>query len=310
MDENSEMLVGIEEGEQALWEPVLHDLSQQYPHARLHIIPHHFNPAHRHANPKVAWQEILAAHASGELWLWSDADIIVPPDYLNSIRYEFETGGFQILSNPYVVRRIEKAHGLCDAFFVNLEFFPGVCLFYGSPNVRFALGAGMLFRKSDFIKNVDWEKTGNSLTDDYILGNSLQPSGLSRMVLETQPGANGWIQSLLHYYRWQKTICWCRPLGFFGQIMIMPAAGWAAFLAFHPGYAGWIGLVSVLLAESLWASLIFHEVKCRLKPAHYLLFPCWSLGRILVWTACWLPLPVKWRDTFWWRPVAPKHGKR
>src|SRR5579862_6907985 len=76
MDESTEMLLGIEGRDAAKWRPVIEQWRGRFPQAQLKPIVEP-RPA-RFLSPKVSWFHKLAEHASGELWMWSDSDIVAP----------------------------------------------------------------------------------------------------------------------------------------------------------------------------------------------------------------------------------------
>ena len=102
------------------------------------------------ANPKIAWQKILARQAEGELWLWSDADIVAPSGFLQSARLEYARSGAAMMTFPYVVREIPSPPALLEALFVNVEFYPGVLLLAPTRAGRFRAGRGDAFSAGRF----------------------------------------------------------------------------------------------------------------------------------------------------------------
>src|ERR1051326_4932629 len=99
MDESTEMLLGIEERDAAPWQPVLEQWRHKFPHAQLKPIveprPVQF------LSPKVSWFHTLAEHASGELWMWSDSDIVAPPGLIDTMRRELTDGQAGMVTCPY-----------------------------------------------------------------------------------------------------------------------------------------------------------------------------------------------------------------
>ena len=224
LDPESELLLGVHEADRDFTGPFLKQLRLDHPHARLKII---FRSEPDDAvNPKIAWQKILARHAEGELWLWSDADIVAPKGFLQSIRHEYARSDAKMMTFPYVVREISPAPTLVEALFVNVEFYPGVLLLRKMGPVDFGLGAAMLFRRDDFLEQVGWEEIGDWLADDFFLGQKLRPVQIGQTTFATVSGAQTWGHALLHDLRWAKTIRWNRPIGSFSRLLIMPVLGW------------------------------------------------------------------------------------
>jgi hypothetical protein len=298
LDESSEMLLGVHEADRMRVEPFLEAMSARYPQARVKTIWR--TEPDTVANPKVAWLKILAPHASGDLWLWSDADIVAPPDFLRTARADYAEPGARMMTWPYVVRELARGPALLDALFVNAEFFPGVLLLRGSGPVDFGLGAAMLFSRDDFEGHVGWEEIGAVLADDFLLGQKLQPVRLGGPILTTVAEEESWRGAVRHYLRWSKTIRWNRPWGTAARIFVLPVLGWIAYVAFRPeSLFGWAGLLGTTQMDVIFAWLICGRVGCRLGWRDVPAMEAWSVGRAWAWLWCWLPGPVYWRGQVW-----------
>jgi ceramide glucosyltransferase len=293
MDCRTDMLLGIDEAEFPLWQKIIDRWQDQFPAARLQAIRH--PKPDSFANPKISWQIVLARHATGELWLWSDADIEAPEGFLNSVRAELVHSKCRAITSPYSVRVVPGACNLLDALFVNVEFYPGVLLLQRRREVRFALGAATLFRAEDFRRKTDWGKLGSTLADDNELGRQLAPIEVSRNTVETLPQEKNFRGAFLHYLRWHKTIRWCEPAGYAGQLVLLPILGWIFCLALNPlGAAAWIGLAATGLFEILIAALIFGRLKCTVPFRRHWMIVAWTALRPAAWILSWAPGPVRW----------------
>jgi hypothetical protein len=301
MDLQTELLLGLHEKDLATFEPWLTRMRELFPEVRWRVVWR--TAAGDLRNPKIAWLKILAPHATGDLWLWSDADIAVPPGFLRAAREEYAAAGARMITWSYIVGGIDTAPALLDALYVNVEFLPGVMLLRGRGPVDFGLGAAMLFSRRDFERNVNWKELGAALADDFVLGQKLKPVRIGRDVLTTVADVVTWRAALLHYLRWSKTVRWNRPGGTLARIVVLPVLGWLVIVLAQPEWlVGWLGLIGIVLGDSLAAALICRRVGCRLRARDFALLPLWSIGRVLVWLACWLPWPVVWRGDVWHGP--------
>jgi hypothetical protein len=302
LDENSELLIGVHHADQPHWQAFVQRMGGRFPAADIKLVGHR-DPGRHAANPKVSWMQILARHATGELWFWSDADIEAPAGALRSLRADFARGKARMVTSPYVIQRGGNAPGLLDALFVNLEFYPGVVLLGRLDRIQFGFGSGMLFEAREFRCGVDWAFLGECLADDFHLGRLLQPVRLGSMRLTTVPASENWLGAIAHYHRWQKTIRWSTPGSFAAQLMVLPALGWLAWLTFHPTQpSGWLGLTTVLAIDAVAALWICALLECRIGWRRLHAIPLWTLIRALTWAACWLPSPIVWRGRRWWSP--------
>ena len=301
MDARTELLLGLYEKDLATFEPWLTRMRELFPAVRLRVVWR--TAADDVRNPKVAWLKLLAPHATGELWLWSDADIAVPPGFLAAAREEYAAAGVKMVTWSYIVGEIGSAPALLDALYVNVEFFPGVLLLRSRGPVDFGLGAAMLFSRRDFEQRVTWPDLGAALADDFVLGQKLKPVRIGRDVLTTAADVGTWREAILHYLRWSKTVRWNRPGGTLARVVVLPVLGWAAFVIVRPeSVVGWVGLAGMVTCDALASALICQRVGCRLRARDWAVLPFWSVGRALVWLACWLPWPVWWRGQAWHGP--------
>ncbi len=298
-----EMLIGVQESEAPEWLPTFSVWRESYPGVRL-IVCQRPEPRQR-ANPKIAWLEHLAEQAHGELWLWSDADIVAPAGCLDAMKRLLAGSVVGAVTSPYCVREIRGAPEALDALFVNAEFLPGALLLGRMGTVDFTFGAATMFRAADFRRRVTWADLGASLADDYVLGQRLQPVLMTSNLVETGAFESGWPAALRHYYRWQKTIRWCRPGSFAALLAIQPLVGWAGLLTLRPQNAvGWAGLGLQWFFEVCVAIVILRRLRCRIPMRAWLTVALWPVLRVTCWMAVWLPLPVIWRGTVrrWTRP--------
>ena len=305
----SELLIGVHSGEESKWQPFFEQWRTEMPEADWKvIIPEDDRATECFPNRKISWQHVLAPHSRGNLWLWSDADITAPPGYVREALKEYQLAGAGLLTHSYVVRRVQSGPDLLNALFVNVEIYPGVRLMGAKGEIRFGLGAGLLFSRKDFEEKIAWKEVGSFLADDFYLGTHLPPVHLGSAILETFSGSARLRDSILHYLRWQKTIRWCNPLGFGSQIVILPMAGWLIMTLLSPfSSMAWTGLILTALAETVWVAILFRFTGCRPHPRFYALVPAWSVFRVLAFAACWFPWPVMWRSQAWWGPVRHKH---
>jgi ceramide glucosyltransferase len=298
LDAQSELLLGIHEADRAATENFVARLHATHPGVRLKVF---FRSTPDDVpNPKIAWQKILAHEAEGDLWLWSDADIVAPAGFLRAARDEYRRNGVAMMTFPYVIRDVTVPPALLEALFVNVEFYPGVLLLRRLGPVDFGLGAAMLFSCDEFERRVNWDDLGPALADDFVLGQMLRPVRIGTASVETVAGAATWKEAFLHDMRWAKTIRWNRPGGTFARILVMPVVGWLAAAACHPSQLFvWAGLLGMIQADVVFAAAICRGAGCRLRGGNLIGLEIWSLWRIALWFWCWVPGRVFWSGKWW-----------
>ena len=289
-----EIIVGVDAREAAAWESHFARWRNRWPAARINLIVRDA-PA-QHPNPKVAWLEILAASACGEIWLWSDADVTVPPGFLSLVRTKLSAPDAEAVTAAYTVREVSNAPGVLDALYVNLEFLPGALLLGRLGRHEFAYGAACAFRADTFRARGNWRELGAALADDHELGRAMRPVTLLPALVSTFTRPPNWLKAVQHYYRWQKTVRWCRPAGYVAMVVLLPGLGWALGFMCSGGQRFFaVGLLSLWVGEVLVAVLACALARCRLPLRTWPGLVLWPVARALTWLAVWLPLPVQWR---------------
>jgi len=305
LDAHSEMLLGIHAEDAGSLQPWLETLSALAPPGALRILAR--ADPDIHANPKIAWLAWLAPQAHGEIWLWSDVDIVAPPGWLVKARDALGRTTTRLVTFPYYVRQPVHSQGWWDAAFVNAEMLPGAVLMAKTNRpVKFAFGAAMLFRREDFLARCNWVDLGANLADDFALGHAMQPCRISLPALETLAEESTWLGALRHYQRWHKTIRWCQPAGYAALLAILPLVGWLACLLANPGsLPALTGFLAQYIFEFIVIIIISRRTGAAVAANDTLPLLAWPGLRSLMWMASWLPLGVRWRQHTWSGPRKP-----
>ena len=301
MDDSCDLLLGAHSADMKAVQDFVATLRVRHSSGRITIVPRSKDAAV--SNPKIDGQMTLAPHAKGELWLWSDADIIAPPGFLAAARHELANGGAGMVTYPYFIRRVPQPSAWLETLFVNVEFLPGVLLLGGLGRADFGLGAGMLFERVKFEQHVDWEELGSYLADDFQLGQRLKPVRIGAVILETVAADDTWARALGHDLRWSKTVRWNRPGGFFARLAVLPVLGWLLGVMIFPRDPhAWAGLIGMVQIDVIAAAFVCRAVGCRVRWRDVPWLEFWGLWRIAVWLLCWLPGPVMWSGRAWHSP--------
>ena len=302
LDSETELLLGLHEEDRAAAQPWITSLQMGGQDGNVRIF---FRAeADVHANAKISWLEWLAPHARGTWWLWSDADIVAPAGWLEQARCAaLNLPHANLVTFPYYVQNPANRQSWWDAAFVNAEMLPGACLLVVlRREVNFAFGAAMLFRRDVFLSKCDWAKLGSHLADDFAVGHALGPCRVALPALETLAEESTWWGALRHYQRWHKTIRWCQPLGYAGQILINPLLGWLVVGLIFPHLAAvWLGLLLQYCAEIVVVVMLDRQATGRELPSPSLLLilSTWPILRNAMWLVSWLPIGVRWRERTW-----------
>jgi ceramide glucosyltransferase len=212
-------------------------------------------------NPKVANLVQLARGETGDVFVLSDADIRVPPDYLERLAVCFEEPRVGLATCPY---RSVPAAGLAsriDALSSNTHFFPSTCAATRVEGVRFALGSTIAVRSRVLEESGGLAAILDEPADDWALGRNAVAAGhelgWAPVVVEHILEERGLRHAWLRHLRWARVSRSSRPGGWVGLVIVshgwLPSLGIAA-LGPLAGFA-WAGAAPVVfwLATALLA---------------------------------------------------------
>lgn len=256
-------------------------------------------------NAKVASLELMAAHAAHDIFVISDSDVRVAPEYLRSVALPFADGKVAGLTCLY--RGVAAEGGLwarLEAVGMSVEMSSGVLVARSLEGMQFTLGPTMAFRREAIQRMGGFAVTADYCADDFVLGNETFKLGqtvvLSHHAIDHMVINSSFRQSMLHQVRWMKSTRFSRPKGHFGTCLTfsMPFAllGLAAGLALHrPAIA-----VVLLLwgLASRWAlSLAVGSWIVRDKDWFnlFVLYPVRDLMGFCFWAASYTSSKIWWR---------------
>jgi ceramide glucosyltransferase len=257
-------------------------------------------------NAKVASMELMERRSTHDIFVISDSDVRVGPDYLQAIALPFadpKVGGLTCL-----YRGVAAEGGLwaqLEAVGMSVEMSAGVLVARTMEGMQFTLGPTMAFRRQTIRKMGGFKVTADHCADDFVLGNEAHKHGdqivLSHHSIDHMVINSSFWQSMLHQVRWMKSTRFSRPKGHFGTSLTfsMPFGllGLGAALALpHHGSLGvgllawavvsrWllaIGVGNWVVGDSNWFSLL-------------ILYPVRDLMGFLFWAASYTSSEIHWR---------------
>jgi ceramide glucosyltransferase len=182
-------------------------------------------PRPKFHNAKVYSLAKLDSVASHELFITSDADVRVTPDYLRRMVQNLKDPHVGLASCVYLGTVDGGASAgfsaQLDAVGKSVEMTSGVLVADMLEGTKFALGATMAVRKKSFQDAGGFDELGQFYADDFVLGNRLAAQGtgvqmathvIRLMVQDTRFGL-----SFRNQLRWMQSTRRSRPWGHFGS---------------------------------------------------------------------------------------------
>jgi ceramide glucosyltransferase len=201
-----------------------HEIGKRYPHVRARYLTCGEPPPRFH-NAKVFSLAKMDSVASFDLYITSDADARVTPDYLRKMVQNLKDPKVGLASSIYLgtLHRGAEARlsSQLDAVGKSVEMSSGVMVADMLEGTKFALGVTMAVRKRSFAEAGGFEELGQFYADDFVLGNRLATRGVGvllathviRLLVEDTPF---WV-SFRNQLRWMQSTRRSRPWGHLGS---------------------------------------------------------------------------------------------
>ncbi len=169
---------------------------------------------------KLAELERLAKH---EVLAVSDADVLVPPDFLTNVVEPLQSPEVGLVNCFYRLANPLTPAMDWEAVAINADFWSQVLQSQSLKPLDFALGAVMVTRRRQLAEIGGFTALQDCLADDYQLGHRIARRGhriaLCPVVVECWSGPMGWGEVWRHQLRWARTIRVCQPVPYFFSIL-------------------------------------------------------------------------------------------
>jgi ceramide glucosyltransferase len=180
-------------------------------------------PQPKFHNAKVFSLARLDAEAMNDLYVTSDADVRVRPNYLREMVQTLKDPHVGLASCVYIGTAHEGARfaSRLDAVGKSVEMTSGVLVADMIEGTKFALGATMAVRRKSFQDVGGFGELGQFYADDFVLGNRLAAQGTGVMmathVIRLMVQDSAFWLSFRNQLRWMQSTRRSRPWGHLGS---------------------------------------------------------------------------------------------
>ena len=251
-------------------------------------------------NDKVARLARLTNEASHDLFIITDGDVRVEPDYLRSVVGIFENPKFGAATCLYAseaktfLQRVQSISMTSD-------FFAGIIVAWKLDGVKFTLAQTILTTRRNVSGFGGYPAIGDRPADDLYIGRLAAEQGLETKLLpyvvETVPDFESLNQLLRKRVRWMTVMRHMRPIGHFGLLFTFGLPWTLAVLAVHPTVAtafGYLGAYLFLRVLLTWFIGI-RGMKQKGLWRNMVLIPLWDLMAFGIWLASFTQTTIRWR---------------
>lgn len=197
-------------------------VGERYPHVNAKFVTCG-EPMPKFHNAKVYSLAKMDSVAENDLYVTSDADVRVKPNYLRAMVQNLKDPHMGLASCVYLGTAHEDAgfSSKLDAVGKSVEMTSGVLVADMLEGTKFALGATMAVRRKSFQDVGGFEELGQFYADDFVLGNRLAAQGTGvkmathviRLMVQDSPFA----LSFRNQLRWMQSTRRSRPWGHLGS---------------------------------------------------------------------------------------------
>ncbi len=278
--------------------PVIEKIIRDFPPRPIRLL---IGAEHLGACNKVNKLCRLVREARYDVFVISDSDIRVGPDYLRAVVAPF--------ADPQVGAVTCLYRGLTNGSFASdlealgntSDFHAGVLTARQLGGIDFALGATMATTRARLAEIGGFQALVDHFADDYELGHRIAARGyrveLAKYVVLTVYPRQDLRQSFAHQVRWVMTMRVLRPWGHFGLILThglpwtLLAAGIAPSAAVAAAY---IGGYIVLRFAMAWTVGVWGLQDPLLRRRMWML-PLRDAFAFVVWLASFFKRRIEWR---------------
>lgn len=257
-----------------------------------------------HINAKVSSLEKMAAAASSDIFIISDSDVRVTPNYIREVVAPFADAKVGAVTCLYRGVADEGPWAKLEAAGMSIEMTSGVLVANMMEGMHFTLGPTMAVRRRCVDEMGGFASLGPYCADDFLLGNQVAAHGhkvvLSDHVIDHIVLNLSFTASVKHQVRWMKSTRFSRPKGHFGTSLTFAVpfgllAGFAAWSLHMPRIALALIIYSIV-GRAVMAAVVGKAV---VEEHHLLrttlLYPLRDTLGFFYWAASYASSKILWR---------------
>jgi ceramide glucosyltransferase len=291
-----EILFCVDEDDPAL--PVLEKLIRDFPERRIRLL---FGSGREAINDKVARLVRLTAEAQYDLFVITDGDIRVGPDYLRTVVAPFRDPKVGAATCLYVSTKETTLVQELQSVGMISDFFAGIMVGWKLDGIKFTFGQTIVTTRKSVAGYGGYQMIENRPADDVYAGRLVAEQGYEVKLLPYVVQSVADFQSLGELFhkrlRWMTVMRLMRPQGHLGLILTWglpwalvavathPSAGVA--LAYLGGYIvcriaiAWLVGVWGMKQKGLWKKMP--------------LIPVWDAMAFCIWLISFGRRTIRWR---------------
>jgi ceramide glucosyltransferase len=291
-----ELLFCVDPGDPAL--PVLERLIRDFPERRIRLL---FGSGRTAINDKVARLVRLTSEAQHDIFVITDGDIRVRPDYLRSVVAPFRDSRVGAATCLYVSTKETSFVQELQSIGMISDFFAGIMVAWKLDGIKFTFGQTIITRRKSVDGYGGYQVIENRPADDVYAGRLVAEQGyevkLLPYVIETVADFQSLGDLFYKRVRWMTVMRLMRPWGHLGLIFTWGLPWSLLAIATHPsaGVAlGYLGTYFAFRVAITWLLGVW-GMKQRGLGRKMVLIPLWDAMAFIIWLISFGRRTIRWR---------------
>lgn len=291
-----EIVFCVDQGDPAL--PVLEKLVRDFPERDIRLL---FGSGRDAINDKVARLVRLTNEAKYDLFVITDGDVRVRPDYLRSVAAPFRDPKVGAATCLYVSTQERSFLEELQSISMISDFFAGIIVAWQVDGVKFTLSQSILTTRKNIEGFGGYQLIEDRPADDLYIGRLAAEQGFEVRLLPYVVQSVADFQTLREFLykrvRWMTVMRLMRPWGHMGLIFTW-GLPWALLaIAVHPtlGVASaYLGTYFALRIAMTWLIGVGAMKQAGLWKKMPLI-PLWDVFAFFIWLVSFARKTIRWR---------------
>jgi ceramide glucosyltransferase len=250
-------------------------------------------------NAKVSTLIQLLRAAKNEVVIISDADVLVPADFVLNVIGPLRDPQVGLVNSFYRLSNPTTLAMQCEAIAINSDFWSQVLQGRNLQPLDFALGAAMATRRAQLVDIGGFEALANYLADDFQLGNRIARTGksiaLCPVVVDCLASPMSVQDVWSHQLRWARTIRVSKPAPYAMSIISNPTLWPLLWFFASPAHQVRTFLIGCLILRMIMAQTLQKRLAPRNPGWYCWLAPIKDLCQFAIWALSFSGKSILWR---------------
>lgn len=277
---------------------LLERLKQDYPLCNIRLL---FGSGRQVVNDKVGRLVRLTREARHNLFVITDGDVRVEPNYLRSVVQPFANPKLGAATCFYSAAEHKTLLEKVQSISMASDFFAGILVAWKLDGIKFALAQTIVARRESIAAFGGYEILEDRPADDLYIGRLVAEQGYETALLPYVVKATPDFASLGQFFRkrlrWMTVMRHMRPAGHFGLLFTWGLPWAIVAILVHPTLAVIAGYLGGYLAFRLAMTWLIgiRGMQEQGLWRHMPLIPVWDVLAFAIWLSSFAQTTIRWR---------------